>query len=150
MNQGCTRCNRAHRVSRYGNRTEAIGAKSIRSRAQPEVERPIVIRSISRKTSHGSASRRLTSPPRERERSPARKNEDKRRTLRINKPALNTEVAYTPPFFPSLEIYRMGRQAVHNAAQLKLKQGNHVKGDVSLYRSFSLSWTQFLWCRRGE
>lgn len=24
----------------------------------------------------------------------------------------------------------MGRQAVHNAAQLKLKQGNHVKGNV--------------------
>lgn len=111
-----------------------------------------MIRSISRKASHGSASRRLTWPPREYERSSVRKNEDKRCTLRINKPALNTEVAYIPPLFPSDEIYRMGRQAVHNAAQLKLKQGNHVKGGVSsssLSLSFSLLWTQFLWCRHG-
>jgi len=63
MNRGCTRRDRARRVSRYGNRTEAIGAKSIRSRAQLEVENSEVIRSISHKPSHGSASRRPTSPP---------------------------------------------------------------------------------------
>jgi len=50
-------------------------------------------------------------------RAPARRwrNEDKRRMLRINKPALNTEVAC----MPSLEVYRIGRQAVYNAEQLK-------------------------------
>lgn len=55
--------------------------------------------------------------------------EDKRCTLRINKPALNTGVAYMPP----LEVYRTGRQAVHNAAQLKRPGDAHVKGDVFLF-----------------
>lgn len=66
-------------------------------------------------------------------RSPIRKKEDKRCTLRINKPALNTEVAYMPPS-------RYTERVVHNAAQLKRPGDAHVKGGRL---SLLLSWTQF-------
>lgn len=132
MNQSCTRCDRARRVSRYGNRTEAIGAKSIRSRSARG--RGLIV--ISHKPSHGFASRRPASPPwTVQTRSPIRKKEDKRRTLRINKPALNTEVAYMPPSRYIEWIVRpyIMRRSWSDQGTLTLK------GRLSLL----LSWTQF-------